>query len=508
MVTAYASRNRIRLIDPLSCNIKNAPFTRGVFVAFFGVFGHTRGTMKRVDLALTSLLIPTDLFAIFAGAVTAYLLRFATFSQTVRPVVFELTLAGFFQIILATAPLFILLFALSGLYALRSRGIILEALRIFVATSAGMALFLAVGFLSRDLFESRFIFLVAWILITVFVIFGRQLIRLLRLALQRRGIGVMAIAVIGTSPTAKELLAYFNGQKSYRVVDRFATWNKLTEKTLLSYRESGRLDAIYLADAESDRRQIDNAKAFADHSQIAFYYSADLVPGQVLNPIFHTINGIPMIEVPKTPLDGWGAIYKRGVDILGALLLILLTLPLQIPIALILILERNGGVIYAQQRIGLNGRPFSFLKFRSMRKNAHKEQFDPEFLKKHGNNRDDAIFFKLKDDPRVTRFGRFIRKYSLDELPQLYLVLVGKMSLVGSRPHLPEEVAKYPLEAKRIFTLKPGITGMAQVSGRADLRFEDEIRLDLHYLENWSPLLDLVIILKTPLVVLLKKGAY
>ncbi len=508
MVTARASENRIRLIGPLSCNIKKAPLTRGLFVAFFEVFGHTRGTMKRVDLALTSLLIPTDLFAIFAGAVTSYLLRFATFSQTVRPVVFELTLAGFFQIILATAPLFLLLFAFSGLYALRSRGIILEALRIFVATSAGMAIFLAVGFLSRDLFESRFIFLVAWILITLFVILGRQLIRILRVALQRRGIGVMSIAVIGSSSTAKELIAYFKTRMSYRVVDQFATWNKLTEKTLLAYRQEGSLDAIYLADADSDRHQIDSAKAFADHSQIAFFYSADLVPGQALHPIFHTINGIPMIEVPKTPLDGWGAIYKRSIDIIGALALILLTLPLQIPIALILLFERNGGIIYSQQRIGLNARPFAFLKFRSMRKNAHEEQFDPEFLARHGNNRDDKIFFKLKDDPRVTRFGKFIRKYSLDELPQLYLVLFGTMSLVGSRPHLPEEVAKYPLEAKRIFTLKPGITGMAQVSGRADLRFEDELRLDLHYLENWSPLLDLVILLKTPLVVLLKKGAY
>jgi lipopolysaccharide/colanic/teichoic acid biosynthesis glycosyltransferase len=118
------------------------------------------------------------------------------------------------------------------------------------------------------------------------------------------------------------------------------------------------------------------------------------------------------------------------------------------------------------------------------------------------NIRTDGPIVKIKDDPRVTRVGRFIRRFSLDELPELFLVLRGSMSLVGPRPHLPEEVAKYESRHKKVMTIKPGITGLAQVSGRSDLSFEDEVRLDIYYIENWSLILDIIILLKTPLVVL------
>ena len=143
-----------------------------------------------------------------------------------------------------------------------------------------------------------------------------------------------------------------------------------------------------------------------------------------------------------------------------------------------------------------------------MVKDAHKYRFDPEFIKKYGNEREGTPLFKLEHDPRITRVGAFIRKLSIDEIPEFYMVLSGKMSLIGPRPHLPGEVEQYKAAQKRVLTIKPGITGMAQVSGRADLRFNDEVRLDMHYIENWSPWLDLVILLKTPWVVLFGRGAY
>ena len=137
-----------------------------------------------------------------------------------------------------------------------------------------------------------------------------------------------------------------------------------------------------------------------------------------------------------------------------------------------------------------------------MIKDAHKYRFDPEFVKKYGNEREGTPLFKLKEDPRVTRVGCFIRKFSIDELPEFYLVFLGRMSLIGPRPHLPEEVAEYKPHQRRVLTIKPGITGLAQISGRADLDFEDEVRLDTYYIEHWSPWLDLTILFRTPFVVL------
>ncbi len=159
-------------------------------------------------------------------------------------------------------------------------------------------------------------------------------------------------------------------------------------------------------------------------------------------------------------------------------------------------------------RIGQHGKAFRYLKFRSMIKNAHSYRFDPAFLEKYGNMREGTPLFKLAKDPRVTRVGSFIRKFSLDELPEFYLVLFGKMSLVGPRPHLPEEVDSYKSHERRVLTIKPGITGLPQISGRASLDFEDEVRLDMHYIESWTPWLDITILLKTPFAVLFRKGAY
>jgi lipopolysaccharide/colanic/teichoic acid biosynthesis glycosyltransferase len=157
-------------------------------------------------------------------------------------------------------------------------------------------------------------------------------------------------------------------------------------------------------------------------------------------------------------------------------------------------------------RVGQNGGTFHYFKFRTMVKNAHSFRSDPEFAKKYKNLRSEGPLFKIENDPRVTGVGRFLRRYSLDELPEFFLVFLGRMSLVGPRPHLPEEVENYMPHQKKSLTIKPGITGLAQISGRSDLDFNEEISLDNYYIEHWSPMLDLYILLKTPLVVLSRKG--
>jgi exopolysaccharide biosynthesis polyprenyl glycosylphosphotransferase len=213
--------------------------------------------------------------------------------------------------------------------------------------------------------------------------------------------------------------------------------------------------------------------------------------------------GTPLLHPVPASLSGWGQVWKRALDIFGSIVGIAFLSPLFILLAIGVKTTSRGPVFYASKRIGKRGEAFLTWKFRSMVQNA-------DILKKElreKNHRNDSPFFKVKDDPRITPFGRFLRRFSLDELPQLWNVLQGKMSLVGSRPHLPEEIAQYSPEKKRILEIKPGLTGLAQVSGRSDLRFEEEIRLDTYYLENWSFWLDLKIVLKTIWVIIKGEGA-
>lgn len=473
--------------------------------------------MKRADLVFAAILVPLDYLALLAAATAAFSLRFAPFFVAYRPVTFNLSYSEYLTSVMPIAAIYILVFALSRLYSLRPYRIADEAVRVVVASSASIAVVLAIAFFSRELFDSRFIVLAAWALSILFLVSERVIIRLLQRTLRNLGIGVMRVAIIGKTKTANELLNYFteNPTLGYQPVFQTAHFGEETAKRLRGLKNDDRLDLILLANTDAERSEITAVKTFADVEHTAFFYAADLFPGSTLRPITHTFAGRPVIEVPKTPLDGWGAIYKRGFDIVISFLLILLTLPIQILVALALFIEQPGSVLFRKlpdgtkaMRVGQRGKPFVYFKFRSMVRDAHKYRFDPKFLKTHGNMREGTPLFKLENDPRVTRVGKFVRKYSLDELPEFYLVLFGRMSLVGPRPHLPEEVAQYKPGQRKVLTIKPGITGLSQISGRANLDFDDEVRLDMYYIENWSPWLDLIILLKTPLAVVFRKGAY
>jgi exopolysaccharide biosynthesis polyprenyl glycosylphosphotransferase len=194
---------------------------------------------------------------------------------------------------------------------------------------------------------------------------------------------------------------------------------------------------------------------------------------------------------------------KFTFDILVSAIVVLLLSPVLLGIALAVKLTSPGPVLYRQRRVGLRGRPFTMLKFRTMRAGA-----DAEVEQLRADHGVTDVMFKLQDDPRVTRVGRWLRRYSLDELPQLFNVLRGDMSLVGPRPALPEEVAKYEDWHFDRLEVPPGITGLWQVSGRADLSFDECVRLDLFYVENWSLAYELFIIGKTVPVLLAHRGAY
>ncbi|WP_257879761.1 sugar transferase [Kocuria flava] len=226
----------------------------------------------------------------------------------------------------------------------------------------------------------------------------------------------------------------------------------------------------------------------------------------IAGPRIHTqhLAGLPLIHV-STPRLSWSRrACKRGMDVAGATAALMTLLPIMAILSLIVKRHDGGPVFFAQERIGLDGTRFRMLKFRSMYTDAEQRQAD--LLTR--NQGAGGVLFKMKDDPRVTKPGRWMRRYSLDELPQFVNVLKGEMSLVGPRPPLAAEVEKYEDYVHRKLRVKPGITGLWQVSGRSDLDWEQSVRLDLYYVENWSPVQDLIILFRTLKVVVTPGGAY
>jgi len=232
-----------------------------------------------------------------------------------------------------------------------------------------------------------------------------------------------------------------------------------------------------------------------------------VAPGliEVAGPRLHIrpYDGLPLLAVEQPRFEGWRRIVKSLVDRGLALLAIAVLLPLLLLVALAVRLDSSGPVFFRQERVGKDGRTFSMVKFRSMVHDA-----EERLAELQADNQGAGVLFKMKQDPRVTRTGRWLRRTSLDELPQLLNVLNGSMSLVGPRPPLPSEVARYDGSTTRRLLVKPGLTGLWQISGRSDLSWEESVRLDLRYVENWSLAMDMSILWRTGRAVVRSSGAY
>jgi exopolysaccharide biosynthesis polyprenyl glycosylphosphotransferase len=213
--------------------------------------------------------------------------------------------------------------------------------------------------------------------------------------------------------------------------------------------------------------------------------------------------GLPLLHVERPELHGVRRLVKGVVDRVGAVVLVVVLLPLLVGVALAVKLTSAGPVLFRQERVGRNGRVFWMLKFRTMCVDA--DRIAQQLAERSDGN---GVLFKMRRDPRVTRIGRLLRRYSIDELPQLLNVLRGDMSLVGPRPPLQSEVERYGFDMHRRFLMKPGLTGLWQVSGRSDLSWEDSVRVDVRYVENWSLTFDFMILWKTIGAVLRGPGAY
>lgn len=225
----------------------------------------------------------------------------------------------------------------------------------------------------------------------------------------------------------------------------------------------------------------------------------------IAGPRIHTqqVAGLPLIHVTTPTLEGGQRVAKRLFDVVVAGLMVIFAFPLMAIIAILVKLDGPGPILFRQERVGFEGGHFRMLKFRSMIVDAEKKLSDLA-----SQNEGNEVLFKMKNDPRVTRVGKVLRRLSLDELPQLFNVLTGSMSLVGPRPPLPREVEAYEHEVRRRLLVKPGLTGLWQVSGRSNLSWQDSVRLDLYYVENWSLAGDLLILLRTVRAVFQSTGAY
>lgn len=461
--------------------------------------------MKRTELILSVLLVPIDLIMLVLAAWAAHRTRFWDVVEGIRPVLYDISLFEYLQSALIAAFIWVAIFAIAGLYRRKvTDSWLSEAGRVVAGCSAGLVSIVLLVFLQRELFSSRFIILAAYVFAIVFVLIGRLLVRLLERQLFKWGYGSHRVAVIGECEESDRVVRALSDKPElgYKVVARVpASTVGLGELSILA--ENDLIDEIHFVEpaADKDIRILFFEKAERYH--LAFRYAPDLLWSPIGVPSVDIDAGVPLIEVPETKLIGWGRVLKRLFDIVASIFGLLLLSPVMLLVAVIVVFDSGFPIIYKSMRVG-RGRVFAMYKFRTMKleycvgekyggNQAEKmhEQLTREQSARTG------IIPKVENDPRVTRVGRWLRKYSLDELPQLFNVLLGGMSLVGPRPHLPNEVARYSTHHHKVLAIKPGITGLAQVNGRSDIDFEEEVKLDRYYIEQWSFWLDMRILVRT-----------
>jgi exopolysaccharide biosynthesis polyprenyl glycosylphosphotransferase len=349
-------------------------------------------------------------------------------------------------------------------------------------------------------------------------------LRLFRRALWVRGIGVRNLIIVGATDAAARVMQSIVASPGlgYRLLGyvddeaRFSEWiiparyrngelvpHLGSNSALVDLIDEHNVHEIIMALPATMHETINEIVGMAREREVDYTFVPDVFELRVDALTLQEINGVPLIGLKDNSLTGWNYVVKRLVDIVLSLLVIaIFALPMLV-IAIAVKLNSPGPIVVKQTRIGKEGKPFTFYKFRSMYQDA-----DARFADLLRYNETNGATFKMKEDPRVTKVGRFIRRASLDELPQFFNILFGHMSFVGPRPGLPREVVKYEPWHFRRLEVTPGLSGLWQVSGRSNLSFDDMVKLDIYYAEHWSLWLDLKIIVRTLPAVIKGDGAY
>ncbi|HXW01724.1 MAG TPA: sugar transferase, partial [Anaerolineae bacterium] len=335
--------------------------------------------------------------------------------------------------------------------------------------------------------------------------------------MRRRGIGTERVLIVGAGEVARAVMraVVANPECGFNIIG-FLDDNPVKGETdigrfkalgsvdnLVEVLREQIIDEVIITLPWQYHRKIVSIMAHCERENIRTRIVPDLFQMTISRMHVEDIAGIPMIGVKEVSISGLNQLVKRSIDLVCSALVLILAAPLMGLVALMIKLESPGPVLFRQERVGRNGRRFTVYKFRSMVEGAEYQQ---EALQEF--NEADGPLFKIKRDPRLTRVGRWLRKLSLDELPQFYNVLSGEMSLIGPRPPLPAEVKQYQEWHKRRLEVMPGITGLSQISGRSELTFDETALLDIYYVENWSLGLDTKILLRTIPKVIFGNGAY
>jgi len=364
---------------------------------------------------------------------------------------------------------------------------------------------------------SRFCFLMALPLGTVLLLAFRWIARGSLSASRQQGKNMAPAIIVGSPSRVERAVRELNRRQEYGLVpsaacivgsDRTQALHERTSLPRVAMKQipqlavNGDYRSVVVAGGLTSEQLRDLAWSLerSEASMVVFSEIADAAGPRLT---FQDVAGLDLVHVKPPNFVGWPLRAKRTFDIVFSALALVLLSPVLLAIAIAIYRDDPGPIIFRQQRIGLNGKPFTIHKFRSMSVDA-----ESKLAMLRERSMTDGPLFKMDDDPRMTRVGRVLRKYSLDELPQFWTVLRGNMSVVGPRPHLENELDEFPDEGLRRLLIKPGITGLWQVSGRSDLSLEDSVKLDLRYVQSWSLLGDITIIMKTAKAMLMPQGAY
>lgn len=472
--------------------------------------------MQRHARTLLVLQAGIDFVLINAAFALAYFIRYELrFPITVAEANY-VAYTEYIPITLLLAAGLLVIYRIEGIYNyVRGRSWLEEFYGLITATFTGIVILVFVFFFFRPQYYSRLIYLYAGILIVIFLTLARVIMRLVLGRLRKRGIGVDRAILVGGGEICRALMRNVLAQPDlgYQIegfVDDDPDKGDIGNFPLLgSTDQLSRLireraiDEVIITLPWHARERIVSIIETVEAEGARVKIVPDLFQLSLSQIAVDAVGGIPLIGVKEATFSPSALAIKRAMDVLLSVALFIVALIPMAIIAVLIKLSSPGPVIYSQLRVGRGGKLFTAYKFRTMRVGAEEERDALLPL-----NEASGPMFKIRNDPRITSIGKWLRRTSLDELPQFWNVLNGDMSLVGPRPPLPTEVAKYQDWHKRRLDVSPGVTGLWQVSGRSELTFDEMVMLDLYYIENWSPWLDIWIMVKTIPALLTARGAY
>ena len=459
---------------------------------------------KRIELFFRVLLIPIDYIMIISGFALAYIVR----NEQLKPLAYLISGRSFLRVILPLIVIWLVIYAIAGLYDIKTiRSRMSELSRVIAASAIGTMILIILDFYSLEpFFPSKSIAIYGFVFSVLLVIIARNILYYIQQFMYRYGIGVHNTAILGRGSSRIKFQKNLEIETPlYRVVENMTISNSFDEKVLSGFNKKYSLDDIFVLDDRISRESINKLINFCKSNQIQLHIVPR--PEDMYDATMQMIRikDIPVLEVISTPLEGWGRVAKRMLDLIVVIATSIFTLPLMLVIAILIKLTDPGKIFYLHTRLTRSGKKIGVIKFRTMKQDfctggKYSNKSDIEILEQFGDPKLVEEFRKtqkIKNDPRVSMIGKFLRKTSLDELPQLFNVLAGSLSLVGPRPIVPDELERYGDKSGVFLHIKPGLTGLWQVSGRNDISYDNRVKLDIYYIENWSIGLDIAILLRT-----------